>query len=224
MINVVNDTNTGASNTVAMDLLIKEVRKQLDRRGLGIRQQLGSRQVADTLPPSVRLVPSTRQLRALHTALVDRDTPCEGFVFAADALMSIVFEHMLSLLPMFEPTLVDLSTGDVVPGRQPTKRIVGVSVLRAGLSMEEALGRCVQAVPLGRILIQTNADTHEPELHHASLPEKVTDATVVLMDPMLASGAAAMMAVRVLLDHDVAQRDVILTTLISSLRGLHAVA
>jgi uridine kinase len=156
------------------------------------------------------------------TTLCNQNTLHEDFVFNADAVMAILFEHTLSLVP-HEPSCVELASGGELSGRVPTKRIVGVSVLRAGLTMEAALGRCVQAVALGRLLIQTNADTGEPELHHASLPD-LKDCIVVLMDPLIASGAAAMMAVRVLLDHGMAQEDIFLTTIFSTDRGLHAVA
>ena len=43
-------------------------------------------------------------------------------------------------------------------------QIVGVSVLRAGETMEQALCEILKDVRLGKILIQTNMDTGEPEV------------------------------------------------------------
>lgn len=177
--------------------------------------------MGEKLPSTVRVVPKSKQLHAFLTTMCNVKTPQEEFAFAADATMAILFEYMLSVIP-HKTAEITLASGIDVPTQAPTKRIVGVTVLRAGLTMEAALGRCVQAVALGRLLIQTNAATGEPELHHASLPD-VTNCTVVLMDPLVASGAAAMMAVRVLLDHGVAQSDIFLSTLFSTDRGLHAV-
>lgn len=94
--------------------------------------------------------------------------------------------------------------------------------MRSGLAMEPALSEVVQGVSLGRILITTNSETREPELHYCSLPD-VKDCTVVLMDPTMATGAAAMMAVRVLLDHGAAEEDINIATLITTLRGMHSV-
>ncbi|CAL8295149.1 unnamed protein product [Lota lota] len=50
---------------------------------------------------------------------------------------------------------------------------------------------------IGKILIQTNLDSGE--LHFLRLPKDISDDHVVLMDSTVSTGAAAMMAVRVLL-------------------------
>ena len=42
-------------------------------------------------------------------------------------------------------------------------QICGVSILRAGETMEQALSDVCKDVSLGKILIQTNLDTGEPE-------------------------------------------------------------
>ena len=43
-------------------------------------------------------------------------------------------------------------------------QIVGVSILRAGETMEQALCEVCKDVSVGKILIQTNLDTGEPEV------------------------------------------------------------
>ena len=43
-------------------------------------------------------------------------------------------------------------------------QIVGVSILRAGETMEQALCEVYKNVKLGKILIQTNQETEEPEV------------------------------------------------------------
>ena len=46
-----------------------------------------------------------------------------------------------------------------------TQRLCGVSVLRAGETMEPALCEVCKDIRLGKILIQTNLDTGEPEVY-----------------------------------------------------------
>ena len=46
----------------------------------------------------------------------------------------------------------------------PIFQIVGVSILRAGETMEQALCEVYKDIRLGKILIQTNLDTGEPEV------------------------------------------------------------
>merc|ERR1719220_1037451 len=64
------------------------------------------------------------------------------------------------------------------------KGLCGVSILRAGETMEHAL----------------------------------------LMDATVATGAAAMMAIRILLDHGVKQENILLTSLLMAETGIHTVA
>lgn len=49
-------------------------------------------------------------------------------------------------------------------------QITGVSILRAGETMEQALTAVCKDIRLGKILIQTNLDTGEPEVSGASCP------------------------------------------------------
>lgn len=89
--------------------------------------------------------------------------------------------------------------------------------------MEQALTAVCKDIRLGKILIQTNHDTGEPEvstpqprhrapagpcpvtaalspqLHYLRLPKEISEDYVILMDSTVSTGAAAMMAVRVLL-------------------------
>ena len=47
-----------------------------------------------------------------------------------------------------------------------------------------------------------------PELYYLRLPKDIKDYRVILMDATVATGAAAMMAIRVLLDHDVKEENI----------------
>lgn len=68
-------------------------------------------------------------------------------------------------------------------------------------------------IRLGKLLIQTN-DAGEPELHYTRLPRDIAQDYVILMDPIVGTGSAAMMAIRILLDHDVAEDKIILVSLL----------
>lgn len=48
-------------------------------------------------------------------------------------------------------------------------QIVGVSILRAGETMEQALCEVYKDITIGKILIQTNFDTGEPEVQYLEL-------------------------------------------------------
>jgi uridine kinase len=90
--------------------------------------------------------------------------------------------------------------------------------------MEASLRRVCKDVAIGKLLIQTSPTSGEPELHYCKLPSDIANCFVLLMDATIATGAAAIMAIRVLLDHDVPEDHIIFTTLIAAPPGLHALA
>uniref|UniRef100_A0A493TFZ3 Phosphoribosyltransferase domain-containing protein n=1 Tax=Anas platyrhynchos platyrhynchos TaxID=8840 RepID=A0A493TFZ3_ANAPP len=90
--------------------------------------------------------------------------------------------------------------------------------------MEQALTAVCKDIRLGKILIQTNHDTGEPELHYLRLPKEISEDYVILMDSTVSTGAAAMMAVRVLLDHDVQEDRIFLLSLLMSPPVLHSLS
>jgi uridine kinase len=96
--------------------------------------------------------------------------------------------------------------------------------MRAGESMEVALREVCKDTTIGKLLIQTDAQTGSPTLIYAKLPRDIQKRYVLLMDPTIGTGATAMMAVRILLDHDVPEDHILFLTLIAAPQGLHTLA
>nr|XP_015285618.1 uridine-cytidine kinase-like 1 isoform X3 [Macaca fascicularis] len=154
----------------------------------------------------------------------DKETSRDEFIFYSKRLMRLLIEHALSFLP-FQDCVVRTPQGQDYAGKcYAGKQITGVSILRAGETMEPALRAVCKDVRIGTILIQTNQLTGEPELHYLRLPKDISDDHVILMDCTVSTGAAAMMAVRVLLDHDVPEDKIFLLSLLMAEMGVHSVA
>ncbi|XP_052741752.1 uridine-cytidine kinase-like 1 [Bicyclus anynana] len=154
------------------------------------------------------------------------DTP-QGFSYTgtySERLMRLVIEFALSLLPYSEHA-VDTPQGFSYTGRKcDVEKICGVSILRAGETMEQAVCDVCKDIRIGKILIQTNQQTDEPELYYLRLPKDIKDYRVILMDATVATGAAAIMAIRVLLDHDVPEDSISLVSLLMAEIGVHSIA
>lgn len=75
----------------------------------------------------------------------------------------------------FQDVTVDTPQGIPYCGRRlvPGTKICGVSILRAGEAFEPSLTVVCKDVRLGKILIQTNPETLEPELHYLRLPSDI---------------------------------------------------
>uniref|UniRef100_A0AAQ5XD33 Uridine-cytidine kinase n=1 Tax=Amphiprion ocellaris TaxID=80972 RepID=A0AAQ5XD33_AMPOC len=221
----------GGENFVALDLIVQHVHSQLEKL-LCIseyvfvfnRSALASAHQGQPLPKTLSVMESTPQVRGMHTIIRNKETNRDEFIFYSKRLMRLLIEHALSFLPL-KPVSVETPQGGIYDGKRLSgKRITGVSILRAGETMEQALMAVCKDIRLGKILIQTNHDTGEPELHYLRLPKDISEDYVILMDSTVSTGAAALMAVRVLLDHDVAEDKIFLLSLLMAEMGVHSVA
>uniref|UniRef100_A0A8C6RGQ1 Uridine-cytidine kinase n=1 Tax=Nannospalax galili TaxID=1026970 RepID=A0A8C6RGQ1_NANGA len=211
----------GSGNTVAIDLIVQHVHSQLEEVS---QAALASAHQCHPLPQTLSVLKSTPQVRGMHTIIRDKETSRDEFIFYSKRLMRLLIEHALSFLP-FQDCTVQTPQGQDYTGKCYTgKQITGVSILRAGETMEPALRAVCKDVRIGTILIQTNQLTGEPELHYLRLPKDISDDHVILMDCTVSTGAAAMMAVRVLLDHDVPEDKIFLLSLLMAEMGVHSVA
>jgi uridine kinase len=57
------------------------------------------------------------------------------------------------------------------------------------------------------------------KLHFLRLPSDIHKSIVLLLDATIATGAAAIMAIRVLLDHHVEEQSIIVVSLITTVQG-----
>ncbi|XP_072917904.1 uridine-cytidine kinase-like 1 isoform X2 [Hemitrygon akajei] len=214
----------GGGNMVAIDLIVQHVHSQLEERELSVRATLASAHQAQPLPETLSVLKSTPQVQGMHTFIRNKDTCRDEFIFYSKRLMRLLIEHALSLLPFKTCTVQTLQGEDYEGRRYDGTRITGVSILRAGETMEPALRAVCKDVRVGKILIQTNHTTGEPELHYLRLPKDISEDHVILMDCTVSTGAAALMAIRVLLDHDVPEDKIFLISLLMAEMGVHSVA
>ncbi|XP_045450850.1 uridine-cytidine kinase-like 1 [Melitaea cinxia] len=214
----------GGDNNVAIALIVQHVHKQLSLRGFKVREKLAVAHIGQPLPDSLYVLKNTPQVQGLHTFIRNKDTPRDEFIFYSKRLMRLVIEFALSLMP-YTDHAVDTPQGFTYTGRKcDVEKICGVSILRAGETMEQAVCDVCKDIRIGKILIQTNQQTDEAELYYLRLPKDIKDYRVVLMDATVATGAAAIMAIRVLLDHDVPERHISLVSLLMAEIGVHSIA
>lgn len=167
-------------------------------------------------------------MQGIHTLLRASDTDPDDFIFLADRLSTLVIEHALSLLPYREKA-IETRTGIAHVGMEldvPAGHLCGVSILRSGASLEKGLRRVVEDVPVGSVLVQSDASRGEPLLYQVALPQCLTasrdsaaQSYVLLLDSQIGTGAAALMAVRILLDHGVLEEHIIVSTILVSRVG-----
>jgi uracil phosphoribosyltransferase len=170
----------------------------------------------------VHLLPQTRQLRALHTVVRDRDASREDFVRYARRIIRLLLEHALDQLP-FEEHRVRTPVGESYPGLRFTSKLCAVPVIRAGESMEAELRELHPSIRIGKILIQRDKQTKLPQLFYSHLPSDIAERHVLLLEPMLATGGSANAAVGVLLTAGVPEENIVLVDFLAAPEGIRAV-
>uniref|UniRef100_A0A3Q2XZ74 Uridine-cytidine kinase n=1 Tax=Hippocampus comes TaxID=109280 RepID=A0A3Q2XZ74_HIPCM len=217
----------GGDNFVALDLIVQHVHSQLEKKmDVIFRSALASAHQGQPLPDTLSVLKSSPQVRVCLLLQKINEAPDRTRPLFPASPGRCLFRYFLfcSFLGL-QPASVETPQGSVYHGRRLSgKRITGVSILRAGETMEQALMAVCKDIRLGKILIQTNHNTGEPELHYLRLPKDISEDFVILMDSTVSTGAAALMAIRVLLDHDVAEDKIFLLSLLMAEMGIHSVA
>ncbi|XP_072971634.1 uridine/cytidine kinase UKL1, chloroplastic-like isoform X4 [Typha angustifolia] len=199
----------GGENHVAIDLIVQHIRTKLCQHDL-----------CKTYP-NVYVIQSTLQIRGMHTLIRDRDVTISDFVFYSDRLIRLVVEHGLGHLPFTEKQIVT-PTGSVYMGVDFCKKLCGVSVVRSGESMENALRACCKGIKIGKILIHRDGDNGKQLIYH-KLPNDIAERHVLLLDPVLATGNSVYQAIELLIQRGVPENRIIFLNLISAPEGIHRV-
>ncbi|XP_068636435.1 uridine kinase-like protein 3 isoform X3 [Aristolochia californica] len=226
----------GGDNHVAIDLIVQHIRTKLGQNDLC------------KIYSNLYVIQSTFQIRGMHTLIRDATTTKHDFVFYSDRLIRLVVEHGLGHLPFTEKQVIT-PTGSVYTGVDFCKRLCGVSIIRSGESMENALRACCKGIKIGKILIHREGDNGQQvwvqvlnlvlwitqnfsvflivliylQLIYEKLPNDISDRHVLLLDPILGTGNSAVQAISLLIRKGVPEFNIIFLNLISAPQGVHVV-
>jgi len=191
---------------VAIDLITQHVRMRLSQDSLG------------RIYRNLDILPSTMQTRGMHTVIRNKDTTREDFVFYTDRLCRLTIEAALALLP-FSEKQVETPTGSLYCGVGWTAKLCGVSIIRSGEAMENALRACCAGIPIGKILSRKHSG-----VVYQKLPRDIDQRHVLLMDPVMCTGSSACSAIEVLTQQNgVNEGSIVFLTLIAAPEGIRRV-
>ena len=81
------------------------------------------------------------------------------------------------------------------------KKLAIVPILRAGLGMVNGVLSLVPSAKIGHIGLYRDEETHEPHEYFCKLPNPIEKRTIVVTDPMLATGGSAVAAIDFIKQH-----------------------
>lgn len=215
----------GLDNSIAINLMIKHIKNQLalkSRNHLQRLKKLGVNIKFDIDKFNIKLLQNTNQVKGINSILFDTSTSRNDFIFYFNRMCGLLIELAQEFMTNY--TNVDIDTGKgIYHGKKLLQnQYNAVNIIRSGDCFMASIKKSFPVISIGKLLIQSDSTTGEPQLHFERLPHKLSD-KIMLFDSQIISGAGAIMAIQVLLDHHVKEQDIILITYLSTEIGIRRI-
>lgn len=131
------------------------------------------------------------------TLLRDKSTGTKDFRTLIEEIAMLMGYEALRDLPLEEievETPICTTKAPVVSG----KKLAVVPILRAGLGMVSGILVLVPSAKVGHIGMYRDEVTHIPHEYYCKLPNNIGDRTIIVLDPMLATGGSAVDAINLI--------------------------
>ncbi|MCD7805529.1 MAG: uracil phosphoribosyltransferase [Oscillospiraceae bacterium] len=131
------------------------------------------------------------------TLLRDKSTGTKDFRTLIEEIAMLMGYEALRDLPFEEievETPICKTMAPVVSG----KKLAVVPILRAGLGMVSGILALVPSAKVGHIGMYRDEVTHIPHEYYCKLPDNIGDRTIIVLDPMLATGGSAVDAINLI--------------------------
>ena len=149
--------------------------------------------------------------------LRDKNTGTNEFRKLVGEIAMLQGFEALSDLPLEDvevATPIEKCMTPMIAGR----KLAIVPILRAGLGMVDGILSLVPTAKVGHIGLYRDEKTHEPVEYYCKLPHTIEERTIVVTDPMLATGGSAADAITLIKQHG--GRNIKFMCIIASPEGL----
>lgn len=123
----------------------------------------------------------------------DKNTDTKKFRENVNEIGGLITYEITRDLPLKE---IEVETPiQMTTCKELSKAVVIVPILRAGLGMVEGIQAIVPTAKVGHIGMYRDEETLEPHEYYAKFPDEIVSGTVLVVDPMLATGGSASAAI-----------------------------
>ena len=132
--------------------------------------------------------------------LRDKNTGTNEFRTLVEEIATLMGFEALRDLPVEDveiETPIETCMTPMIAG----KKLAIVPILRAGLGMVEGITNLVPSAKIGHIGLYRDPVTHEPHEYYCKLPDPIEQRTILVVDPMLATGGSATEALDFIKEH-----------------------
>jgi uracil phosphoribosyltransferase len=145
------------------------------------------------LPKTVTVVDHPLILHKL-TLMRDKRTPSAVFRQLLREISLLLAYEVARDLPMTTQT-IETPLSEMEAPILKGKKLVIVSILRAGNGLLEGMLDLMPSARVGHIGIYRNPETLEPVEYYMKVPEDISERPVIVVDPMLATGNSVSAAI-----------------------------
>ena len=130
------------------------------------------------------------------TLIRRKDTGIKDFRESLDEIAALMAYEITRDIPLSD---IQIETPlETCFTRELAKDIVLVPVLRAGLGMVNGIANLIPTAKVGHVGIYRDHQSLEPRNYFAKFPGNLSEAVVMVLDPMLATGGSASTAINTL--------------------------
>lgn len=219
-----------SDNSVAIQLLVNHIESKLQIKSEEhITELLKLGKVASQPLEKIsnlHLLEQTFQVKAIVTMLLDKDLNRDDFVFYFDRIAMLLISRALDDMPITTNNTLTTPNGykimNAIKGNYD--EVAAVNIIRSGDCFMTSLKRTIPNITCGKLLIQSDSYTGEPQLHCNFLPPNLeTYKRIFIMEAQVITGAALIMAIQILVDHDVPVENISVISYISTEIGIQRI-
>lgn len=130
------------------------------------------------------------------TILRRKETGTKEFRETLQEISGLIAYEITRDLPL-KNTVIETPIGKCNT-QEMARDVVLIPVLRAGLGMVDGIAHLIPDARIGHIGMYRDHETLEPVIYYSKMPDNISDAIVMVLDPMLATGGSSTEAIRVL--------------------------
>ena len=158
---------------------------------------------------------------SLLTILRDQNTSPEEFRKTSHQLGSLLATEAAALLTE-EPKTVQ-TVFSKAEGKTISERVILIPILRAGIALLPSFLKYFPTAPVGFFGIKRDEKTAKPHLYYTKLPALQSTDTIFLLDPMIATGGSALVAIDHIASQGIPPSKIILVGIIGALQGIQKI-
>ena len=131
-----------------------------------------------------------------HKLTMIREKNCGTKVFreVVNEIAMLMAYEVSRDMPL-EDVVIETPMGKSTQKTLSGKKVAIIPILRAGIGMVDGILELIPAAKVGHVVLYRDEETLQPHEYFVKLPEDIASRQLFVVDPMLATGGSAIMAI-----------------------------